>query len=304
MSDIRQGRFKKLLVPIEQLQLEAPEISRRLSPLFILWKEKKINDAELAALWCLLYLRVRHPRSWWGSKRSTPLTKHQLNLQLLDLDWNWSSEELALINQYQTLGNLWNHRSFKATPEAVHRSILSWSTGLYPLVLMERVPSVEEVLEQQMKGQRCVTLFSELNSLAKLILGERDALGFAFHDLIHADHFFHDNTLMKGQIGFYHQINTLLRNGMLDPFMANGDFPEQLDYLVADMNSHPVHLWKCFKSICRQANHAEMDELIYSKIPKLWDLNETLSDALIELNGPNFSLEIHATALLKWCESF
>ena len=302
MSDIRQGRFKKLLVPIEQLHVEVPEISLRLSPLFKQWEEKRLTDAELTALWCLQYLRVRHPRSWWGAKRSTPLATHNLQIQLTELQWDWTGEEKALLQQYPTLGDLWNYRSFKATPEAVNRSILNWSTGKYPLVLMERVPAVEEVLEQQMKGQRCVTLFREISSLAKLILGERDALGFAFHDLIHADHFFHDNVLMKGQIGFYHQVNTLLKSGMLEPFMAHADFPDQLDYLVADMNSHPVHLWKCFKSICRKSNHAEMDELFAVRIPKLWELPENLVDALVELNGPNFT-ETHAYLLLNWCES-
>lgn len=302
MSDIRQGRFKKVLASAEQLREEAPELARRVAPLFLAWEAKHLTDAELVASWSLIYLRLRHPRSWWGAKRAAPLHAHHLSLKLRDLPIEWTQEESALLEQYTTLGELWSKRAFKATPEAVHRAILAWSTGAYPLVMMERVPTVEEVLTQQMQGQRCVTLFREQTSLAKLILGERDALGFAFHDLIHADHFFHDNQLMRGQIGFYRQVDDLLRGGLLAPFMAAAEFPEQLDYVVADMNSHPVHLWKCFKSICRQANHAAMDELFLAQLPQRWKLKPELSEAFDHLNGPQFTDNM-ARLILSFCEN-
>ena len=301
MSEIRQGRFKKQLVTHEQLQKEAAEVARLMAPLFRAWELKKINDVNLVALWTLTYLRLRHPKTWWGAKRATPLHNHQLTTPLRELPIDWIAEEQDLINQYPSLGDLFANRAFKATPQAVNRSLLAWSLSEYPLVLMERVPSVEEVLEQQIRGQRCITIFREQSTLAKLILGERDALGFAFHDLIHADHFFHDNTLMRGQIGFYRQVNDLLKAGLLAPLMAAPDFPEQLDYLIADMNSHPVHLWKCFKSICRQANHAHMDELFLAILPQRWEMDEELAEAFDEINGPRF-MENHARKILQLCE--
>lgn len=303
MSDIRQGRFKKQLVTPEQLHEEAVVVARQMAPLFQAWDRKALSDVQLVALWTLTYLRIRHPKTWWGAKRATPLHHHALSLPLRELPISWLAEEQHLLEQYQSLGDLFAHRALKATPEAVNRSILAWSLKTYGLVLMERIPSVEEVLEQQIRGQRCVTIFREQTTLSKLILGERDALGFAFHDLIHADHFFHDNSLMRGQIGFYRQVNDLLNAQLLAPFMAKESFSEQLDYLVADMNSHPVHLWKCFKSICRQANHGAMDELFLAELPKRWEMTDELSHAFDELNGPRFT-DLEAQRILQLCERF
>ena len=287
-----------MLVTPEALALEAPEAARRLAPLF----KGDYQDDELMALWALEYLRLRHPANWWGAKNAAPIGPHKLGRALRQCPLEWKPEEEVLLQQYATLGDLWAGRAFKATPLAVHRSILAWSAGEYPLVLMERIPSVEEVLQQQMQGQRCVTIFREVSTLAKLILGERDALGFAFHDLIHADHFFHNNQLMRGQIGFYRQVDDLLKRGLLAPFMAKEAFPGQLDYLIADMNSHPVHLWKCFKSICRQADFREMEKLFHEELPRAWYVTGSLAEGFRELNGPGFSLETHAPALLAYCE--
>lgn len=303
MSDIRQGRFKKQLATPEQLRQEAPLAAQELAPVFLAWEQQLLSDVELVAVWALVYLRVRHPKSWWGAKRSSALHPHNLQLPLRDLPLQWRADEAHLVDSYATLGDLWAGRAFKATPESVHRSLLAWSLKEYPLVLMERIPTVEEVLEQQIEGQRCVTIFREPTALAKLILGERDALGFAFHDLIHADHFFFDNTLKRGQIGFYRQVNDLLRAGLMAPFMSAAEFPEQLDYLVADMNSHPVHLWKCFKSILRQGDAWAMEELLLKTLPQRWNLGLELSQALEELNGPRFT-DDHARTLLQFCENF
>jgi hypothetical protein len=294
MKPLRQGRFKKQLLDPAGLSAEAPEVARRLAPL-----APFISDPALyASLWCLQYLRTRYPRNWWGSKRPHLLHAHKLNVSLAELDLDWQDFEHPLLEEHVTLGNLWGDRAFKATPVAVHRSLLAWSAGAYPLVLMDRVPTVEEVLAQQTRGQRCVTLMRRPSALAKLVLGERDALGFAFHDLIHADHFFHDNHLMRAQVGFYRLVERMLTEGMLAPFMARAEFPEALDYLLADMNAHPVHLLKCLRAICRKAHDRESGELFERILPQYWP-SET-HESLRELNGPRFT-DAHARALTDWC---
>lgn len=303
MSELRQGRFKKMLVSPEVLAVEGPLMAQRLAPLFELFERGDLRPVELVALWSLQYLRQRHPGSWWGARRSTPLTTHDLTLDLRELPWDWGPDERKRLELAPTLGELWATRAFKATPEAVNRAILCWSEEKYPLVLMERIPSVEEVLEQQVRGQRCVTIFRQASQLAKLVLGERDPLGFTFHDLIHADHFFHDNELARGQIGFYRQMKDLLVRGELAPFMARAEFPEDLEYLLADMNSHPVHLWKCFKAICKMADFRAMERLFQDRLPGLYPLSPLVQTALNELNGQSFD-EGQALALMRWCESF
>lgn len=298
MKPLRQGRFKKQLIDAAALAAEAPEVARRLTPL----QAYAAEPALYATLWCLQYLRTRHPKNWWGAKRTHLLHPHKLDIKLRDLELDWQEFEKPLVEEHGTLGNLWGERAFKATPEAVHRSLLAWSHGNYPLVLMDRVPTVEEVLAQQTNGQRCVTLLRQPSALAKLVLGERDALGFAFHDLIHADHFFHDNELMRAQVGFYRLVERMLSQNLLAPFMARADFPEDLDYLLADMNAHPVHLWKCLRAVCRKADDFESGELFETILARNWFLSPTLAEALVELNGPRFT-DAHAQALTDWCSS-
>lgn len=307
MKPLRQGRFKKILAPPEQLITEAPQLSSRMTPLWEALEKDTLTPAEFVALWSLQYLRVRSPDNWWGAKLSAPLAPHALGLRLSELahlGFTWTATELALADKHQTLGSLWAERAFKATPEAVHRSILSWSTGAYSLMLMDRVPTVEEVLEQQIHGQRCVTVPRSQNTLAKLILGERDALGFAFHDLIHADHFFRDRSLMLMQIGFYRQVETLMGQGALSPFMAHASFPEDLDYLVADMNSHPVHLWKCFEFACREAHPEEAWQLFSQDLVRRLDLSLAEAQALGRLNSPEFVLPADGETIEKLCQRF
>ena len=84
---------------------------------------------------------------------------------------------------------------------------------------MFRIPRPEEVLNQQKQGRRCVTVILDPEKAKKFILGERDALGFTMHDLIHADHFYHNNQCYQGQLGFY---------GFLDHCMTQNHFADHL----------------------------------------------------------------------------
>ena len=254
-------------------------------------------------LWTLHYLRVRHPRGWWGAHRRDALMPDTLPIPWSEIaTFAWSAEEQELLTRYPTVGALLNHRAFRATPEAVHRSLLGWAAGTYPLVLMERVPTVAEVLAQQIQGSRCVTLFHEAPQLARMVLGERDPLSFAFHDLIHADHFFHANAHRQGQIGFYRQIDRLHRQGLLDPWLALDKYPEQLEYLMADMNSHPLHLWKCFKAICHMQRREETRQLFEETLPHFLQLGPQESQALRLMNTADFVIAQEGVWLTQWCE--
>lgn len=296
---IRRGKFKKVLASVEELQLEAPLLAARLKTL----RELNLPQPLYAALWTLHYLRVRHPRGWWGAHRKDAVCAHDFDIPWTEIpSFDWNDEERELLLRYPTLGLLFSHRAFRATPEPVHRALLSMSTGAYPLVLMDRVPTVAEVLAQQTQGKRCVTLFHQEAWLSKMILGERDPLSFAFHDLIHADHFFHANSERLGQIGFYRQIDRLHREGVLNEWLACEKFPDQLEYLMADMNSHPLHLWKCFKAICHMNRTPETVELFGETLPRFLALDARETSALELMNTPSFEIKDHGVALTHLCE--
>ncbi|MBY0516968.1 MAG: hypothetical protein K2P81_08675 [Bacteriovoracaceae bacterium] len=304
-SDLRRGKFKKRLVSQDELKIEGPKVAQALRNLQSKLETQSVSPALYAALWTITYLRIRHPFGWWGAHRKDAVCPHNFDLKWSELPYfDWSPEELKILERYPTLGELLSHRAFRATPESVHRALLSWSTGGYPLVLMDRIPSVAEVLEQQTKGKRCVTLFHQEAQLSKYILGERDPLGFGFHDLIHADHFFHQNGLMLGQIGFYRQIAAIHKEGLLNDWMKLEDYPHRLEYLMADMNSHPLHLWKCFKAICHMTRTPETVALFEETLPSFLRLSKEESLSLKLMNGQDFQIERHGVSITQFCENW
>lgn len=300
---LRAGKFKKILLEPEGLSLEAPQVHAILCQLYEDYLNQVLTSAEYAALWLVAYLRIRHPYGWWGAHRRDAVHSHKLTKLLLDYPYfDWSTEEVKLLSRYPTLGELLNHRAFRATPMPVHRALLAWSTGDYALILMDRIPSVQEVLEQQIQGKRCVTLFHQLPRLGQLVLGERDPLGFGMHDLIHADHFFHANADKLGQIGFYRIIHQLVREEMLRDFFPITGFEGRLEYLMADMNSHPLHLFKCFRAICDISARGESTMLFKDQLPKLLKASPLVADSLELLNSEAFKIDSHGVALTQMCQ--
>ncbi len=304
-SKFRGGKFKKILCSPEELLIEGPRLHENLKALHSALETGSVSPALYTALWVIQALRTRHPHGWWGAHRRDPVAPNVWPISWDELPYfDWSDEEKKLLTRYPTLGELLNHRAFLATPEAVHRALLNWEAGTYPLVFMERIPSVKEVLSQQVQGKRCVTVFYQARELSKLVLGERDPLGFTFHDLIHADHFFHQNDLRVGQIGFYRQVKSIFDAGLLDDWMKLEDFPHRLEYLMADMNSHPLHLWKCFKAILHMTRPEASREMFEVTLPGFFKLQSDLEASLKLMNGEDFEISRHGVIVSDFCQSW
>ncbi len=193
-SSSRAGRFKKKLVGPEELKIEAPAIENKMSALIEMWKAQKLTDAELTTAYIIQVLSHRFPGTWLGSKLTSSIPEN-MSAKIQDCHFVFEPNIQRRLQTINTLGELLNNFSFRSTPMSVNRSLLSWSTESYPLKLMFRIPSSEEVLRQQKMGSRCVTLLTEAQKTQTYILGERDALSFTMHDLIHADHFYQHDEL-------------------------------------------------------------------------------------------------------------
>lgn len=270
---------------------QAPLIQAKMAPLHELHCQKKLSDCELTALFIIQVLSLRYPGDWLGAKRIPLKVSHTLNLTLNDFDFEPNiKRRLAGL----TLGDLFTQFALKSTPEAVNRSLLSWSTNAYPLVLMFRIPMALEVLNQQKQGRRCVTVLTEASRTSRFILGERDTLSFTMHDLIHADHFYHHNECYQGQLALY---------GFL--FQHQNDFAELLklpkfhgefEYLIADMNAYAIHSLKCLKSAIVHYGSAEFFEN--------WVQKFSIKDELLALNSPEYIPEKCDAKILKWLDQF
>lgn len=241
LNSSRAGRFKKKLVDLDQLFTEAPIIKQKISPFNDLFISKQITQVEFTAAYLITYLSHRFPITWLGSEnKNNPKIP---GIFWKDLPFQFESRIIKRLSKDDSLLSLFNHFNFKSTPKSVNRTITEWAEGNYKLQLLFRIPNPREVLEMQKMGVRCVTTIID-DQISNYILGERDALSFTMHDLIHADHFFFENDCFLGQLGFYGLLNKTY--SFFD--LGNSHFSNEFNYLIADMNAYAIHLLKCLKS--------------------------------------------------------
>lgn len=287
-SSSRAGRFKKKLVTETELLNEAPQLMAKVAPFHELFKSGKINETQFTASYLILFLSHRFPGTWPGSKK--PFTKVS-GIPWRELPFQFEPNVLKRLDHIETLEEIFANFALKSTPMTVNRAILEWGQGRYGLELMFRIPSPSEVLNQQKKGRRCVTCILD-KRMASYILGERDALSFTMHDLIHADHFYFHNECYQGQLGFY---------GLLDKTFAYFDlsheeFAREFEYVIADMNAYAIHLLKCLKS----AMVHYFSEDYFRNWPK--ELNPP--KALYVLNTNDYDPVTMDLEILNWLDQF
>ena len=287
-SSSRAGRFKKKLVPEEFLEKEAPVIQDKMHLITEKFHHNLLSAAEFTAIYIITVLAHRLPGDWLGAKRAEKLTlTHNLNFPLNELPGIFEPNIQKRLVGFSTVGDLFQHFAFKSTPLTVNRSVLNWSLGKYGLELMFRIPTPKEVLNQQKQGRRCVTVVLEKEKARKFILGERDALGFTMHDLIHADHFYHNNDCYQGQLGFYWFLDFCLTQNHFEEHLQNPAFESEFEYLISDMNAYAVHLLKCFKSALIHY-HVQGQTFFQEWIFKL-NLEVNEAEALVKLNTAEYN---------------
>lgn len=287
-SSSRAGRFKKKLVSPEVLITETLPIQAKLAPFHDLLISSKISQADFTACYLIIYLSHRFPGTWLGSsmaqeKKSGPAWR--------ELPFEFEPNILKRLEKVDSLYSLFAGFAFKSTPLAVNRAILEWADGRYGLEQMFRIPSPAEVLSQQKSGRRCVTTIID-QRISRYILGERDALSFTMHDLIHADHFYHHNDCYQGQMGFY---------GLLDKTinffdLSHQAFTTEFEYLIADMNAYAIHLLKCLKSA--------MVHYFSEEYYRAWLSPLDPPPFIFQLNTKNYIPELMDAQILRWLDNF
>jgi hypothetical protein len=289
-SSSRAGRFKKKLVSEAQLKIEAPVIEAKMSPFLAEYNRGLITDAELTSIYILTVLSHRHPTTWPGALRAPLQPLHQLKFPITRL--SFEPQVMKRLERFTTIGEVFNHFALRSTPLPVNRALLAWSTGDYRLELMFSVPGPETVLRQQARGHRVVSV---LAGNSTFILGERDPLSFTMHDLIHADHFYHDNQCYEGQLGFYALLNYSMERGHFAGLLEQSEFRREFEYLISDMNAYAIHMLKCLKAALSHY-HPGSFERWRGQLP----MSEQQCQALLELNHTSYRPELHDPILLDW----
>ena len=209
-------------------------LSIRLSRLAARRQHGMMNDAAYASAYFLLWQTTRHGRRF-ASRKSKFDARPELEKWLLELE-QASGEALhaALIRwleRYQFLGIVPN----------VPSALLGWLRNQWPLRLTFKIPPPDEVLRMQAAGVRPVTVIADYSRAVRPVLAKADGFAFMIHDLEHAYKFFHDPWLNTAQQRFFERILGAIEVGLFEPYRADPVFARQFDYLISDMNTHPVH---------------------------------------------------------------
>lgn len=272
----RNGRFRKQMIDQDKLPLEARSLSRA----FVRLKELEISDPDKVSAALLIWSDLRQKNyalcglnqkeistnsSQISSKNAHEISSEDLETVLKEINYELTNEKNRAKTSGLTFYDIATGFTFRSVPVAVNRALQGWYHKNMNLNLFFHIPTPLEVLEMQLGSSRCVTLLTSESELSSFVMGERDPFGFLLHDLIHADKFFSNPTQMQGQLLFYHWIKQELAKGKLKPLyqlLQTDEAPhwvEDFEYLIADMNSHPQHLFQYLEAMFFKNNLESLD---------------------------------------------
>lgn len=260
----RSGSYKKVLFSEVDLKASAPLIENFIDKLMNLYQDKRISDVDFTTIYLLFFIKLKYQKNYLQQFKKPTIINH--SPKILDL-----AGDLILFDEFEKkkLENisgleLFSHFNLKGVPQSVTRAMENWYKGSWNIKLSFKIPSSKTLLKEQAENKRILTLIIDKEKITSLILGKRDPLSFAIHDLMHADQFFNNPISLKGQLGFYRFIADHFDHPRIKNLLqASPQFKEEFEYVVSDMNAYIIHLLKSFVSCFNRINaEAELLELL------------------------------------------
>jgi len=137
---------------------------------------------------------------------------------------------------------------FRGMPGMIFSILDDWQRGAARLRLTRNSVSAQTMLRAQAEGWRYVTIDIAAALAGSTVEKTRDAFEFALHDLGHAYAFFKPAYDHLGQADFFSSLVSDLRH-LEDLCGADAKFAADLEYVMADMNSHPQHLREYLRGV-------------------------------------------------------
>jgi hypothetical protein len=277
--------------------------------LFSEWNQlfNKLNSTEKALAWVIALSLLRRPEDWFGGLRKHPFVKlnetsKQHPLILNDLQTTNSSLQIPHKLKGFNLFQVANEVKIKAVPDSALRSLACMTDQIYPLQILKYVPSPAELLQFQLEDKRIISFNEDFESWSTTLYHGRDFLSFMIHDLIHADHFFSNSANRSGQLGFYQCVKLILQDESLKNLLENPSFNDGFEYIISDMNSHPIHLFKTLHARIVHVSENEMKaNFVWRHWTSVWSQgNFDIDSALQKINTQLFS-DTDALKITEWC---
>lgn len=122
----------------------------------------------------------------------------------------------------------------------VSDSLENWLRGHWHMKLLENIPFPSKVFQMQCQGIRPVSMIIDTDLWGRPIRDHDDELDFMVHDLEHAANFHKSVSWKEAQVAFFNDLGKI--QGVIKPHLKNARFRQKYEYMIADMNSHVLHL--------------------------------------------------------------
>jgi len=275
--------------------------------LFKMWKTRfaLLSNVEKVQAWVIGLSCLRRPQDWYGGQRQKIFLDSTANfLHPLCLIQLFKDTPVCLppkLNPEMNLLDFINVVKIKAFPESCNRSLCFIANHHYPLLINEKIPTPSELLQIQISGKRIITFNENHSTWPDIFFSGRDFLGFIMHDLIHADHFFYNPEHRRGQLGFFNFIKNILSDQRLVDLLRSNTFKTGFEYIISDMNSHPVHLFQTLKNLLfSELKNDVVANVCWQNWVSKSPLQATESHAINAINTANFNT-LTAQTIEKLC---
>lgn len=203
------------------------------------------------------------------------------------------------LSQLQGLNQIFENYYLRSVREDSQRALVAWMRNQYPLDLIDYIPEPLSMLEAQCQGRRFVSLLDNPTDWDRPIGRHQGSLAFLLHDLEHADKFWGDPISHQGQRKFFRKLRDTLN--AFTPLRQDPVFAKEFDYVLSDMNSHPLHLFKYLKAIVlmfflrreglepnASLSQPAQDELdhFWRELMASWEFSEHEIDSGLRMNRP------------------
>lgn len=255
-------------------------------------------EKENCGRYLLRHLYTRHSRNWLSSPRR-PNRRHgtegklvrELTLMGLDL----TEKQRERFAGFDSVMEVFTSNYVRGVALDSHEGLVGWFEDRYPLIIRHEIPGAQEMLSVQCEGNRIVTLL--LNEEEQNVRYGRhaDACDFMLHDFEHAHKFFGEPRSHSGQVRFFRRLKASLAR--FEIWSGDTLFKRDLEYLMSDMNSHPMHLLKYLKAIVLNAEMRRTGlrkpdlEAFWRGLFVEWGFVDESLDSVLKINQPEVETE-------------
>lgn len=198
------------------------------------WRAGKLNDACFAGL-SFFFGRLQERGAQFAARTRRVVPKPDVS------QWLEEAATDCDATLHRCLLGWFENYHFIGTRQCVGQALVGWLRDGWNLVACDRVPAARQVLGLLCRGIRPVTIVCDPALQHTPIAGKANPHAFLVHDLEHGHRLFHDPMQCRLQVGMARVLEVAIRQNLFSEYAGEDIFDRAFDYLIGDMNTHPMH---------------------------------------------------------------